>query len=143
MLISDESLQSEVITYFRYYAGLAEQMDTGREEQLSISDITFEAYVRKEPVGVVAAITPWNYPLMMATQKVAAALAAGTFVPPRGLETTRWRLIRSYFAGCTIVLKPSELSPLTALELAAIAHEVGLPRGVLNVLTGDGPNTGL
>jgi betaine-aldehyde dehydrogenase len=107
-------------TYFEYYAGLAEKLDNEQETPVEVPDPDFTTVVRKEPVGVVAAITPWNYPLLMATQKVAPALAA----------------------GCTVILKPSELSPLTALELAAIAHGVGLPPGVFNVITGDGPNTG-
>ena len=80
------------------------------EEEVGLS------LVIREPVGVVAAITPWNYPLLQAVQKVAAALAA----------------------GCTVVLKPSELAPLTAFVLADAAHEVGLPAGVLNVVTGRG-----
>lgn len=111
----------EAVVYFRYYAQLAETLDAEQEASVALSnEPNFRVSVRKEPVGVVAAITPWNYPLLMATQKVAAALAA----------------------GCAVVLKPSELSPLTALELAAIAHTVGLPGGVLNVLPGDGPHTG-
>jgi acyl-CoA reductase-like NAD-dependent aldehyde dehydrogenase len=76
--------------------------------------------VVKEPVGVCGLIVPWNYPLLMATQKVAPALAA----------------------GCTVVLKPAEQTPLTALRLAAIAEEAGLPAGVLNVVTGFGPEAG-
>jgi acyl-CoA reductase-like NAD-dependent aldehyde dehydrogenase len=76
--------------------------------------------VVKEPVGVAAAIVPWNYPFMMASQKVAPALAA----------------------GCTVVLKPAEQTPLTALELARILEEAGLPKGVLNVVTGFGPSAG-
>jgi betaine-aldehyde dehydrogenase len=72
--------------------------------------------VRREAVGVVGQIIPWNYPLLMAAWKVAPALAA----------------------GCTSLLKPSELTPITALMLAEIAQESGLPPGVLNVLTGDG-----
>jgi betaine-aldehyde dehydrogenase len=76
--------------------------------------------VVKEPVGVAAAITPWNYPFMMASQKVAPALAA----------------------GCTVVLKPAEQTPLTALELARILEEAGLPIGVCNVVTGFGPTAG-
>jgi betaine-aldehyde dehydrogenase len=76
--------------------------------------------VVKEPVGVAAAITPWNYPFMMASQKVAPALAA----------------------GCTVVLKPAEQTPLTALELARILEEAGLPNGVCNVVTGFGPTAG-
>jgi betaine-aldehyde dehydrogenase len=76
--------------------------------------------VVKEPVGVAAAIVPWNYPFMMASQKVAPALAA----------------------GCAVVLKPAEQTPLTALELARILEEAGLPKGVLNVVTGFGPSAG-
>ncbi len=76
--------------------------------------------VLKEPVGVVAAITPWNYPLQQVVAKVAAALAAGS----------------------TVVLKASEVAPLTALMLAELAAETGLPPGVLNVLVGRGPTTG-
>jgi len=71
--------------------------------------------VVKQPVGVCAAITPWNFPLAMITRKVAPALAA----------------------GCTVVVKPAEATPLTALALAALAERAGLPAGVLNVLTGD------
>lgn len=70
--------------------------------------------VRKEPVGVCAAITPWNFPAAMITRKVAPALAA----------------------GCSIVVKPSELTPFTALALARLAQEAGVPDGVLNVVTG-------
>ena len=76
--------------------------------------------VLREPVGVVGAITPWNYPLHQVVAKVAAALAA----------------------GCTVVLKPSEVAPLSAYVLAAVAAEVGLPAGVLNVVTGTGPEVG-
>jgi acyl-CoA reductase-like NAD-dependent aldehyde dehydrogenase len=71
-------------------------------------------------VGVVAAIPPWNYPMMMATQKVAAAIAA----------------------GCTVVLKPASYTPFTALELAKILEEAGLPAGVLSVVTGSGSVVG-
>ena len=70
--------------------------------------------VRKEPVGVIAAITPWNFPAAMITRKVAPALAA----------------------GCTAVIKPANQTPLTALKLAELAHEAGIPSGVLNVVTG-------
>ncbi|MBG0561691.1 aldehyde dehydrogenase family protein [Actinoplanes aureus] len=73
-----------------------------------------------EPVGVVGAITPWNYPLHQVVAKVGAALAA----------------------GCTVVLKPSELTPLVAYLLADAAHESGLPAGVLNLVTGTGPEVG-
>jgi len=74
----------------------------------------------REPVGVVAAITPWNYPLHQIANKVAASLAA----------------------GCTIVVKPSEVAPINAFILADIIHEVGLPKGVFNMVTGLGPVVG-
>jgi acyl-CoA reductase-like NAD-dependent aldehyde dehydrogenase len=68
----------EAVTYFRYYAHLAETLDTQQDAPVLLTnEPNFRVCVRKEPVGVVAAITPWNYPLLMATQKVAAALAAG------------------------------------------------------------------
>ncbi|HEX7682236.1 MAG TPA: aldehyde dehydrogenase family protein [Trinickia sp.] len=76
--------------------------------------------VAREPVGVVAAITPWNYPLNQITLKVAAALAA----------------------GCTVVLKPSEVAPLNAFMLAEAVHEAGLPAGVFNLVSGYGPVVG-
>lgn len=76
--------------------------------------------VRKEPVGVIAAITPWNFPAAMITRKVAPALAA----------------------GCTAVVKPASQTPLTALKLAELAHEAGMPPGVLNVITGKSSEIG-
>lgn len=78
------------------------------------------SFVVREPVGVVAAITPWNYPLNQITLKVAAALAA----------------------GCTVVLKPSEVAPLNAFMLAQAIHEAGLPDGVFNLVSGYGPVVG-
>ena len=78
------------------------------------------ALVVREPAGVVGAITPWNYPLHQVVAKVAAALAA----------------------GCTVVLKPSEVAPLAAYELADIFHETGLPPGVFNLVSGTGKVTG-
>jgi succinate-semialdehyde dehydrogenase/glutarate-semialdehyde dehydrogenase len=71
--------------------------------------------IQKQPVGVVAAITPWNFPASMITRKVAPALAA----------------------GCTAVIKPATQTPLTAIKLVELAHEAGIPKGVLNVVTGD------
>jgi succinate-semialdehyde dehydrogenase/glutarate-semialdehyde dehydrogenase len=76
--------------------------------------------VLKEPVGVVAAITPWNFPLAMVTRKLAPALAA----------------------GCTVVLKPSEETPLSANALMVLAHEAGVPAGVINIVSGDAPAIG-
>ncbi|MCG5478453.1 aldehyde dehydrogenase family protein [Sinorhizobium alkalisoli] len=105
---------------FDYYAGLAEQLDNNPEEPIALADARFTSKAVKEPVGVAGAIIPWNYPLLMAAWKVAPALAA----------------------GCTVVLKPAELTSLTALELAAIADEAGLPPGVFNIVTGVGSVAG-
>jgi 1-pyrroline dehydrogenase len=100
----------------RFFAGTARTMD-GRAAGEYLEDHT--SFVRREPVGVVAAITPWNYPLMMASWKVGPALAAGN----------------------TLILKPSELTPLTTILLGEIAAEV-LPPGVMQVVCGRGATTG-
>lgn len=105
---------------FEFYADQAERLDVEREKAVMLSDNRFSSIARKEPVGVAGAIIPWNFPMLMAAWKVAPALAA----------------------GCSMVLKPSELTPLTALELADICHEAGVPEGVLNVVTGLGPEAG-
>jgi betaine-aldehyde dehydrogenase len=104
---------------FDYYAALAENATD--EQRVALPNPDFDTRVRLEPIGPVGQIVPWNYPLLMAAWKVAPALAA----------------------GCTTVLKPSELTPITALMLAEIAHERGLPKGVLNVLPGFGDEAGL
>ena len=80
----------------------------------------FVSTICHEPIGVVAAITPWNYPLLMAAWKVIPALAA----------------------GCAVVLKPSELAPLTCLLMGEMFTQAGLPDGALNVLPGLGPTAG-
>lgn len=105
---------------FDFYADLAEKLDDDREHIINLSDERFSSVARKEPVGVCGAIIPWNFPMLMAAWKVAPALAA----------------------GCTVVLKPSEVTPLTALQLAEIAREAELPAGVLNVITGLGADAG-
>jgi aldehyde dehydrogenase (NAD+)/betaine-aldehyde dehydrogenase len=101
---------------FRYYASAIGSI-AGRSNPIGGS-LLF--YSQKEPVGVCGQIVPWNYPLMMATWKLAPALAA----------------------GCTVVLKPDPQTPLTALRVAELAAEVGFPQGVINVVPGDGPTTG-
>lgn len=83
-------------------------------ETIPASQSNKRILVRKEPVGVVAAITPWNFPAAMITRKVAPALAA----------------------GCTCVVKPANQTPLTALKMVELAHEAGIPNGVINVITG-------
>ncbi|ESQ27656.1 hypothetical protein EUTSA_v10018437mg [Eutrema salsugineum] len=110
----------DVAGCFEYYADLAEGLDAKQKAPVSLPMESFKSYVLKQPIGVVGLITPWNYPLLMAVWKVAPSLAA----------------------GCTAVLKPSELASVTCLELADICREVGLPPGVLNVLTGLGSEAG-
>ncbi|KAA8542616.1 hypothetical protein F0562_023768 [Nyssa sinensis] len=110
----------DVAACFEYYADLAEGLDAKQKAPVSLPMETFKCHVLREPIGVVGLITPWNYPLLMATWKVAPALAA----------------------GCAAILKPSELASITCLELAQVCREVGLPPGVLSVLTGLGPEAG-
>ena len=107
---------TQAVENFRFYASAIASI-AGRSNPIGGS-LLF--YSLKEPVGVAAQIVPWNYPLMMATWKLAPALAA----------------------GCTVVLKPDPATPLTALRLAELAGEVGIPPGVVNVVPGDGPTTG-
>jgi acyl-CoA reductase-like NAD-dependent aldehyde dehydrogenase len=106
----------QAVENFRYY-GSAIATISGRANPIGGS-LLF--YSLKEPVGVAAQIVPWNYPLMMATWKLAPALAA----------------------GCSVVLKPDPQTPLTAIRLAELAAEVGFPAGAVNVVPGDGPTTG-
>jgi gamma-glutamyl-gamma-aminobutyraldehyde dehydrogenase len=101
---------------FRWYGQLADKLTD--ESPWTAPDAL--ALVSREPAGVVGAVVPWNFPLTLASWKVAPALAA----------------------GCTVVLKPSESSPLSALLLGRLALEAGLPPGVLNVVCGDGPAAG-
>ncbi|KAI9325470.1 aldehyde dehydrogenase domain-containing protein [Zopfochytrium polystomum] len=110
----------DVAGCFEYYAGLAEQLDARQYEKVPLPHADFSGELVYEPAGVVGAIVPWNYPALMALWKIAPALAA----------------------GCTMVLKPSELTPLSALQLAQIAADVGLPAGVLNVVNGLGGEAG-
>ncbi|MBV8529808.1 MAG: aldehyde dehydrogenase [Candidatus Eremiobacteraeota bacterium] len=100
-----------IVDTFEFYAGAATK---NYGETLPPPIPTYLANTVREPVGVVGAIVPWNFPLLLASWKVAPALAA----------------------GCTIVLKPSSVTPLTAIELGRIALDAGVPEGVLNVVTG-------
>jgi acyl-CoA reductase-like NAD-dependent aldehyde dehydrogenase len=104
------------IDAFRYYAGWVRKI---YGETIPV-DGPFLNYTLREPVGVVGGIVPWNYPLLLASWKVAPALAA----------------------GCSIVVKPSELTPLTALKLEQYCLEAGVPEGVVNVVTGYGATAG-
>ena len=106
------------LDFMRYYAGLTTKHN-GQSLDLSIGmppGSRYTAFTRHEPVGVVAAIAPWNFPMMIGLWKVMPALAA----------------------GCSVVLKPSEVTPLTSLRLAEIAAEAGVPAGAFNVVTGGG-----
>ncbi|PRC90928.1 aldehyde dehydrogenase family protein [Solimicrobium silvestre] len=111
---------SDAAACFTFYADMAEQEERREPELPALPDARFNSQVVRDPVGVVGAIIPWNYPLLMAAWKVAPALAA----------------------GCTVVLKPSELTSLTALALADITQQAGLPAGVLNIITGFGSVAG-
>src|SRR6266851_6162617 len=101
---------------YRYYAGWADKI---HGKTIPIEG-PFFCYTRHEPVGVVGQIIPWNFPLLMQAWKWGPALAT----------------------GCTIVLKPAEQTPLTALRVAALTQEAGIPDGVLNVIPGYGPTAG-
>jgi betaine-aldehyde dehydrogenase len=105
-----------IVDNLRFFAGAARCLE-GRAAGEYMEGYT--SFVRREPVGVVGQITPWNYPLMMAVWKIGPALAAGN----------------------TVVLKPAETTPITTLKLAELAAEV-LPEGVLNIVTGPGEPTG-
>ncbi|MFM0716241.1 aldehyde dehydrogenase family protein [Paraburkholderia strydomiana] len=110
------------VQWLRYMAGWATKIE-GTTFDLSIPfppGTRYNASTRRVPAGVVAAIVPWNFPLLMAVWKIAPALAC----------------------GCTVVLKPAEETPLTAIRLAELAHEAGFPSGVFNVVTGRGETAG-
>lgn len=106
----------DVIATFEYYAGLAESLDASQDRQVPLPSDEFAARVRREPCGVVGLIVPWNFPMV----------------------TTAWKLAPALAAGCCVVLKPSEVTPLPELELAAIIAESGLPKGVFNLVCGTG-----
>ena len=108
------------IAHLRYFADLARTYAFERTGPLLRVPTLASGIVRREPVGVCAAIVPWNFPLLLAMWKIGPALAAGN----------------------TIVVKPDEHTPLTLLEFARIAQECGLPPGVLNVVPGEGPVVG-
>jgi len=104
------------IKVLRYFAGIADKL----VGQTIPADGPVFCYTRHEPVGVVGAIVPWNYPLFLAASKLAPALAA----------------------GCTVVLKPAEQTPLTAIHLASLVKEAGFPPGVVNIVPGYGHTAG-
>jgi betaine-aldehyde dehydrogenase len=111
---------SDAAATYEYYAGLAEQLDARQGVAVPLAAEQFSSTTYLEPAGVVALIVPWNFPFVTTAWKVAPALAA----------------------GCTVVLKPSEVTPLVEFELATIAQAIQLPRGVLNIVGGDGAGVG-
>ncbi|MDQ0419470.1 aldehyde dehydrogenase (NAD+) [Peteryoungia aggregata LMG 23059] len=117
-IIRETSAQiAYVADYYRYYAGLADKIEGA---YLSIDKADMDVWLRREPVGVVAAIVPWNSQLFLSAVKLGPALAA----------------------GCTLVVKASEEGPAPLLEFARLVHEAGFPAGVVNILTGFGPSCG-
>jgi phenylacetaldehyde dehydrogenase len=108
------------IDHFRYYAGWATKIEGHTVPMSGWKQGMFHAYTLREPVGVVGQIIPWNFPLLMAAWKLGPALAT----------------------GCTIVLKPAEQTPLTALRLGELIQEAGIPDGVVNIVPGYGETAG-
>lgn len=106
----------DVIATFEYYAGLAEGLDAAQDANVPLPSEAFSARLRREPCGIVGLIVPWNFPMV----------------------TTAWKLAPALAAGCSVVLKPSEVTPLPELELAAIIAQSGLPQGVFNLVCGTG-----
>jgi len=117
-IIRETSAQiAYVADYYRYYAGLADKIQGAH---LPIDKPGMEAWLRREPIGVVAAVVPWNSQLFLSAVKLGPALAA----------------------GCTIVLKASEEAPGPMLDFARLVHEAGFPPGVVNIITGFGAECG-
>ena len=117
-IIRETSAQiAYVAEYYRYYAGIADKIEGS---YLPIDKPDMEVWLRREPIGVVAMVVPWNSQLFLSAVKVGPALAA----------------------GCTLVLKASEDGPAPLLEFARLVHEAGFPPGVVNVITGFGPSCG-
>ena len=115
--IRETSAQSEIVSrWYRYFAGWADKIEG---ETIPV-DGPYLNYTQRVPLGVIGQLTPWNHPLLIATKKIAPALATGN----------------------TMVVKPSELAPLSVLEFGRICLEAGLPEGVLNIVPGYGPTAG-
>src|SRR5450432_3227627 len=108
------------VEHMRYYAGWATKIEGNTIPLTLAGPAKYLAYTVREPVGVVGQIIPWNFPLLMAAWKLGPALAA----------------------GCTVVLKPAEQTPLTALRLGELFEEAGFPPGVVNIVTGYGETAG-
>ncbi|SFU94777.1 aldehyde dehydrogenase family protein [Pseudomonas sp. OV546] len=110
----------DVIATFEYYATVADDLDAGQDRPVALPSADFSARLRREPCGVVGLIVPWNFPMV----------------------TTAWKLAPALAAGCCVVLKPSEVTPLAELQLARIIAEAGVPAGVFNLVCGTGLDVG-
>lgn len=110
----------DVIATFEYYAGLCDEMDAAQDRAVALPSDDFSARLRREPCGVVGLIVPWNFPMV----------------------TTAWKLAPALAAGCCVVLKPSEVTPLAELQLAQIIAQAGFPAGVFNLVCGTGLEVG-
>ncbi len=106
----------DVIATFEYYAGVADALDAVQDQPVALPSHDFSARLRREPCGVLGLIVPWNFPMV----------------------TTAWKLAPALAAGCCVVLKPSEVTPLAELQLATIIAAAGLPDGVFNLVCGTG-----
>ena len=115
-IVTAQGQVTQAIEVFEFYAGAI----VGHRGEVNNVPGRFFNYTQKEPIGVAAQIIPWNYPMMMAAWKIAPAIAV----------------------GCSVVLKPASLTPITAILLAEICHEAGVPEGVVNVITGPGATIG-
>lgn len=118
----DQALEVDIggaVNVLRYFAGWASKI-SGRSAPLSAYDSSFFGMTLKKPVGVVAAIVPWNFPL----------------------QTLIWKCAAAFATGCTVVAKPSEIAPLSALRFAELTQEAGFPPGVFNLVNGTGAETG-
>jgi betaine-aldehyde dehydrogenase len=116
-LVESRADVADVVAVIRYYASMADHL---ADEQVQGPIAALRSTIRREPVGVCAQISPWNYPLLQASWKFAPALLAGN----------------------TLVVKPSELTPLTTIRAVELMGEVGIPAGVVNLVLGDGPRVG-
>ncbi len=115
-LVAAQGQVMQAVEDFEFYAGAI----VGHRGAVNNVPGPFFNYTQKEPIGVAGQIIPWNYPMMMAAWKIAPAIAV----------------------GCSVILKPASLTPLTAIVLGEICHEAGVPAGVVNVITGPGASIG-
>lgn len=115
-LLAETSMQTRYVAdYYRYYAGMADKIEGAT---LPIDKPDMHVYTTPEPIGIVAAVVPWNAQMFLTATKLGPALAA----------------------GCTVILKASEIAPCPMIEFAKVIEQAGFPKGVVSVITGDAPN---